>query len=59
MSTMNRHAIEEMLRRDRMSELSAEIYAALKAAEPLLKYRDSFLHGQVMTLIAKIEGWPK
>jgi hypothetical protein len=59
MSAMNRHAIEEMLRRDRMSELSAEIYSALKQAEPLLRYRDAFLHEQVRNLIARIEGWPK
>lgn len=58
MSAASQRALEEHLRRERMSELSAEIYAALKASEPLLRYRDSFLHEQVTALIAKIEGWP-
>ena len=53
----SQRALEEILRRDRMSELSGEIYAALKAAEPLLRYRDAFLHEQVRNLIARIEGW--
>jgi Tfp pilus assembly protein PilX len=57
MSAASQRALEEHLRAERMSELSAEIYAALKAAEPLLRDRDSFLHGEVVTLIAKIEGW--
>jgi hypothetical protein len=58
MSAAINRALEEILRAERMKELSAEIYAALKSAEPLLRYRDSFLHGQVVTLISRIEGWP-
>jgi hypothetical protein len=59
MSAASQRALEEILRAERIKDLSEEIYAALKASEPLLRYRDSFLHGRVLTLIAQIEGWKK
>jgi hypothetical protein len=57
MSAASQRALEEILRAERIKDLSEEIYSALKAAEPLLRYRDAFLHEQVRNLIAKIEGW--
>ena len=57
MSAASNRALEEILRRERMRELSEEIYGALKEAEPLLEWRNSFLHDRVRNLIAQIEGW--
>jgi hypothetical protein len=57
MSAASQRALEEILRAERIKDLSEEIYSALKEAEPLLQWRNSFLHDRVRNLIAQIEGW--
>lgn len=59
MSAASQRALEEHLRAERMSELSAEIYAALKESAPILEWRNHDLYEKVVKLIARIEGWPQ